>query len=98
PLSSHIQDNVGAWAGAADEHLAVGRGFQWVRGVGDVTGQQRGDAGVTDAGPAAPPGGHVTGVGEVEHAAPVSAEWRGDAAAGEGDERRRPWRARRLVR
>src|SRR5215467_7567029 len=87
PLVSHVEDDVGAGLGAADEHLAVGRGFQRVGDVGDVARQQRGDAGVADAGPATPPGGYVAGVGEVEHAAPVVAEGRGDAAAGEGDQR-----------
>jgi hypothetical protein len=30
---SHVQDDVGAGLGAADEHLAVGWGFQRVRGI-----------------------------------------------------------------
>jgi hypothetical protein len=80
----HIEDDVGAGLGAADEHLPIGRGFQRGGGVGDAAGQQRRDAGVADAGPAAPPGGDVAGIGEVEHATP-DAERRGDAAAGEGD-------------
>src|SRR6202050_4204842 len=84
--------------GAADEYLTAGRRFQRVRSVGDVPGQQRGDAGWADARPAAPAAGDVAGVGEVEHAAPVNAERRGDAAAGEDDQRPGSWRARRLVR
>src|SRR5215469_924285 len=86
PLVSHIEDDVGAGVGAADQHLSAAGGFQRGRGVGDVTGQQRRDAGVADAGPATPPGGDVAGVGKVEHAAPVVAEGRGDATAGEGDQ------------
>src|ERR1700683_364612 len=84
--------------GAADEYLTAGRRFQRVRSVGDVPGQQRRDAGVADARPAAPAAGDVAGVGEGEHAAPAGAEGRGDAAAGEGDERPGSWRAWRLVR
>src|SRR6516162_4987142 len=85
PLVSHVEDDVGAGLGAADEHLSVGGGFQRGGGVGDLAGQQGGDAGVADPGPAAPAGGDVAGVGEVEHAVPVAAEGCGDAAAGEGD-------------
>jgi hexosaminidase len=33
----HVQDDVGAGPGAADEYLPAGRGFQRVRGVADVT-------------------------------------------------------------
>src|SRR6516164_709993 len=94
PLVSHVEDDVGAGLGAADEHLSVGGGFQRGRSVGDVAGQQGSDAGVADPGPAAPPSGNVAGVGEVEHAAPFVAEGRGDATAGEGDQRpgiRGPW-------
>jgi DNA-binding CsgD family transcriptional regulator len=94
----HIQHGVAGWTGAADEYLAVGGELKRIRGVGDVPGQQRGHAGVADAGAAAPAGGDVAGVGEVEHAAPVIAEGRGDAAAGEGNERPAAGRARRLVR
>jgi hypothetical protein len=37
--------SVAAALGAADENLAVGGGFERVRGVGDVAGQQRGGGG-----------------------------------------------------
>src|SRR6266536_3593097 len=69
-LISHVQHDVRAGLGAADEHLSVGRRFQRVRGVADGAGQQGRGAGVADAGPAAPPGGDVAGVGELEPAAP----------------------------
>jgi DNA-binding CsgD family transcriptional regulator len=82
-----VQHDVAGGLGAADEDLAVGGELERIRGVGDVPGQQRSDAGVADAGAAAPAGGDVAGVGQVEHAAPVVAELRGDAAAGEGNER-----------
>jgi len=59
----HVQDEVGAGPGAADEHLAVGRRFQRVRGVGDAAGEQGRGAGVADTGPAAPAGRDVAGVG-----------------------------------
>src|SRR6516162_10071547 len=65
PLVSHVEDDVGAGLGAADEHLSVAGGFQRGGGIGDVAGQQRRDAGVAHPGPAAPPGGDVAGVGEV---------------------------------
>ncbi len=94
----HVQHDVGGGPGAADEYLAVCGELKRVRGVSDVTGQQRSDAGVADAGPAAPASGDVAGVGEVEHAVPVIPEGRGDAAAGEGNERPAAWRARWLVR
>src|SRR5215472_5240413 len=56
---SHIEDNVGAGLGAADQHLCAAGGFERGRGVGDVTRQQGRDAAVADAGPATPPGGDV---------------------------------------
>src|SRR5262249_32211209 len=95
PLVSHVEDNVGAGPGAADAHFTVGGGLQRGGGVGDVAGQQGCDAGVANPGPAAPPGGDLAGVGEIEHAAPFVAKGRGDAAAGEGNQgprTQRPWR------
>ena len=84
PSLLHVEDYVSAGLGAADEHLAGRRGFQRIRSVGDVARQQRRDARVADAGPAAPAGRHVAGLGELQDAAAAGRERRADAAAGEG--------------
>jgi CGNR zinc finger protein len=49
-----------------------GRRFQRIWGVGDLPGEQGRGAGVTDPGPAGPPGGNVAGLGEFEDGAPVA--------------------------
>ncbi len=70
PLGSvlYVQDEVGGWPGAADERLAGGGLFQRLRGVGDLSGEQLGGAGVADAGAAGSSGGDVAEFGHFEDA------------------------------
>src|SRR5262249_30852074 len=97
-LALHVQDDGGIRPGAADEHLPVIGGFQRLRRVADITGQQWRGARVAYPGPAAPPGGDVAGVGQVEHAARAVVERGGDARAGEGHQRPAARWSRWLVR
>src|SRR5215469_9157645 len=77
----HVEHDGGSRAGAADEHFPVGGRFERIRGVADVAGQQRCDAGVADPGATAPAGGDVAGLGEFEDAALTVGERGGYPAA-----------------
>src|SRR5882757_8100777 len=96
-----VEDDVGAGAGAAEERLPGAGQLQRGRGVADVAGEDRRDAGVADAGAARPSGGDVAGVGELEQRAVLAGPPGREAAAGEGDLRsdagRSGWLVRRRV-
>src|ERR1700753_2402075 len=93
-----VEDDIVTWLWAADERAPVGRGFHRLGAVVDRAGDQSRLAGVTDAGPAGPADGNVTGFGKLQQAAVVLIPRDRQAAARELDRRSGPSPAGRRVR
>ena len=68
-LISEVDDHVAAGPRAADEHVALGGGFERIGPVVDRSGDQSALAGVAHAGAARPAHGHVAGFGKLQQAA-----------------------------
>src|ERR1700735_1649922 len=84
-----IEHDLVVGLGAADEHAAVLRGLERVGPVADLAAHQPGDAGMADAGPAAPPDRDVARLGELEEAGEGRIPPNGQVAAAERDPRAR---------
>src|SRR4051794_8875029 len=75
---SQIEHDIVVWLGAADERASVGGEFDGVGAVSDIASDERGLAGVADAGAARPADGYVACFGEFEQAGVVAAPWDGE--------------------
>ena len=84
---SQVDDDVLAWLGTTDQHVALGGRIHRRRVVGDGAAQQPGLAAVADPGAAGPARRHVARLGELEQARDVVPPWHREAHTGEGDRR-----------
>src|SRR5690348_15131164 len=80
---SQIDDDVDGRLRAADEEVAVGRFFEWLRSIGDRSRNQAALTVVADAGPASPADRDVARLGQLQNALVGRLPMRGDAAARE---------------
>ena len=90
--ASQVNNDLVPRLGAADQQIAVGRGFERFRLVTDGASNQPAFAAMTDPCPARPPHGNIAGLGQFEQALVRRIPMNDEATASERDLRPRAGR------